>query len=300
MHGCCRRVLPSDASDSAESRESEPDWPNAAPGIRRLETAPTTGCDVIRLDSVSKTYPGTVQAVDRLSMRIHAGETLVLVGTSGSGKTTVLKMINRLIEPTSGSICVEDREVREWDPIELRRHIGYVIQSVGLFPHMTVADNISIVPRLIGLDRGSTRSRAAEVLTMVGLEPEDYLGRYPSELSGGQQQRVGVARALAADPPIILMDEPFGALDPITRSGLQREFIDLKSRIRKTIVFVTHDISEAVILADRIAVMHEGRLEQVGAPRELISEPASDFVVALLSRLRLQLEAVRGLLNGGD
>lgn len=254
---------------------------------------------MIELDKVNKTYPGGVQAVIDLSLKVDAGETLVLVGTSGSGKTTALKMINRLIEPTSGSIHVESREIRQWDPIELRRHIGYVIQSVGLFPHMTVGDNVSLVPRLLGLSRTDMRTRTAEVLAMVGLEPGEYLRRYPSELSGGQQQRVGVARALAADPSIILMDEPFGALDPITRSTLQQEFLDLKTRIRKTIVFVTHDISEAVILADRIAVMHAGRLEQIGSPKDLISHPATGFVTELISRLRLQLDAVHGLLNGG-
>lgn len=252
---------------------------------------------MIQLDDVSKSFHG-VQAVRNLSLKISAGETLVLVGTSGSGKTTALKMINRLIEPTSGNVFVEDREVRVWDPIELRRHIGYVIQSVGLFPHMTVAENVSVVPRLIGASKSSMQTTAAEVLAMVGLEPAQYLRRYPSELSGGQQQRVGVARALAADPAIILMDEPFGALDPITRASLQQEFLDLKKRIQKTIVFVTHDISEAVVLGDRIAVMHAGRLQQVAAPKELISRPATDFVVALLSRLRLQLNAVHGLLNG--
>ncbi len=255
---------------------------------------------MIQLKNVSKTYSGGIQAVRDLSLNIDAGETLVLVGTSGSGKTTALKMINRLIEPSSGSILVEDRDVRDWDPIQLRRRIGYVIQSVGLFPHMTVADNVSLVPRLMGQDRTRSQSRAAEVLSAVGLEPDEYLRRYPGELSGGQQQRVGVARALAADPAIILMDEPFGALDPITRSGLQQEFLELKRRIRKTIVFVTHDVSEAVILGDRIGVMHNGALEQIASPRELMSRPASDFVVELLSKLRMQVDAVHGLLNGGE
>lgn len=254
---------------------------------------------MIELEDVSKTYPGGVQAVRSLSIRVDAGETLVLVGTSGSGKTTALKMINRLIEPSFGRILVEGRDLRQWDPIELRRHIGYVIQSVGLFPHMTVAENVSIVPKLLGVPRADATARAAEVLAVVGLEPNEYAPRYPQELSGGQQQRVGVARALAADPPIILMDEPFGALDPITRSSLQHEFLDLKARIRKTIVFVTHDISEAVILGDRIAVMHAGQLEQVASPKELISKPESDFVVELLSRLRFQVDTIRGLLSGG-
>jgi len=252
---------------------------------------------VIKLDNVTKTYPGGVQAIRDLSLRMDVGETLVLVGTSGSGKTTALKMINRLVEPSSGHIYIEGCEARDWDPIKLRRRIGYVIQSVGLFPHMTVAENVSIVLRLLGYQNSDTQARIAEVLDMVGLEPDEYAFRYPQELSGGQQQRVGVARALAADPPIILMDEPFGALDPITRSSLQREFLDLKSKIRKTIVFVTHDISEAVILGDRIAVMHSGMLEQVASPKELISSPASDFVVELFSRLQFQLNVVRDLLT---
>lgn len=244
---------------------------------------------MIRLDNVTKTYPGGVQAVSDLSLQIGQGETLVLVGTSGSGKTTALKMINRLIEPSSGNIYVENKSVHEWDEIELRRHIGYVIQSVGLFPHMTVAENVSVVLRLLGWHWLDVQTRVAEVLTMVGLEQDDYARRYPSELSGGQQQRVGVARALTADPPIILMDEPFGALDPITRFSLQQEFLDLKRRIRKTIVFVTHDISEAVILGDRIAVMRFGRLEQVASPEELITKPATSFVSDFLGRQRFQL-----------
>lgn len=244
---------------------------------------------MIRLDNVTKTYPGGVQAVIDLSLQVDLGTTLVLVGTSGSGKTTALKMINRLIEPSSGHIWVEGREIGQWDPIELRRRIGYVIQSVGLFPHMTVGENVSLVSRLIGHNGSDTRARVAEVLSMVGLDPDEYMCRYPSELSGGQQQRVGVARALAADPPIILMDEPFGALDPITRSSLQQEFLDLKTRIRKSIVFVTHDISEAVILADRIGVMHLGRLEQLTTPEELIAHPKPGFVSEFLGRQRFQL-----------
>lgn len=254
---------------------------------------------MIRLEKVTKTYPGGVHAVCDLSLQVESGETLVLVGTSGSGKTTALKMINRLIEPTSGSIHIEGQDVCLWNPIELRRHIGYVIQSVGLFPHMTVADNVSLVPRLVGVRRERVQRRTAEVLSAVGLDPDEYLRRYPSELSGGQQQRVGVARALAADPPIILMDEPFGALDPITRTSLQQEFISLKSRISKTIVFVTHDFSEAVMLADRIAIMHNGRLQQVAAPKELMAHPATDFVSELIGKLRFQLSAINGLLNGG-
>lgn len=266
-----------------------------------MRTRTTWQSSVIRLDNVTKTYPGGVQAVVDLSLEVEAGTTLVLVGTSGSGKTTALKMINRLIEPSSGRIWVEGREIGQWNPIELRRRIGYVIQSVGLFPHMTVGENVSLVSRLIGRNGSDTRARVAEVLSMVGLEPGEYMCRYPSELSGGQQQRVGVARALAADPPIILMDEPFGALDPITRSSLQQEFLALKARIRKTIVFVTHDISEAVVLADMIGVMHSGRIEQLATPQELFSRPNPGFVSEFLGTLRksAMVSVVRDLLNGG-
>jgi osmoprotectant transport system ATP-binding protein len=221
---------------------------------------------------------GAHVAVDRVSFDVREGECCVLLGPSGCGKSTTLRAINRLVEPDDGVIKVRGRDVREYRPEELRRSMGYVVQSVGLFPHMTVARNIAIVPRLCGWDRRRIDERIDELLDLVGLEPASYRNRYPSQLSGGEAQRVGVARALAADPPILLMDEPFGALDPITRKKLQNEFADLKRKVRKTIVFVTHDIYEAVILGDRIVLLNEGRLEQHAAPEEIWKNPASEFV----------------------
>lgn len=214
---------------------------------------------------------------------------MVFLGSSGSGKTTVLKMINRLLEPDSGSITVDGVDTRDYDSIKLRRSMGYVIQSIGLFPHMTIGENVTLMPRLCGWDEQRRGSRTREVLQLVGLNPDEFSNRYPDELSGGQQQRVGVARALANDPEILLMDEPFGALDAVTRESLQQELIAVKERVRKTIIFVTHDIFEAFTLADRIAVMHEGRLEQVGTRDEIITAPATEFVEALLAPPRKQL-----------
>ncbi|MCD5311315.1 ABC transporter ATP-binding protein [Kineosporia babensis] len=212
-------------------------------------------------------------------MEIRRGEFVVFVGPSGCGKTTMLRMINRLIEPTAGQIWIDGRDVTHTDPDELRRHIGYVIQQVGLMPHMSVARNISLVPEMLGWDKRRTAARVDELLDLVGLEPGTFRARYPKQLSGGQQQRVGVARALAADPPLMLMDEPFGAIDPIARDRLQDEFLALQERIRKTIVFVTHDIDEALKLGDRIAIFAEGsRLAQFDTPREILSRPADDFV----------------------
>jgi osmoprotectant transport system ATP-binding protein len=214
---------------------------------------------------------------------------LVLLGTSGSGKTTTMKMVNRLVEPTAGRILIDGTDIMERDPIELRRGIGYTIQNIGLFPHMTVAENIAVVPGLLGWESEKTNLRIDELLTMVGLEPHDFRLRYPTQLSGGQMQRVGVARALAADPPLILMDEPFGALDPITRECLQNEFLDLQSEIRKTIIFVTHDVFEAVKMADRIALLDGGRLQQLAAPAELVENPANEFIDRFLGVHRFQL-----------
>jgi osmoprotectant transport system ATP-binding protein len=244
---------------------------------------------LIAFEHVCKTYPGGVEAVKDLTMEVRDGETLVLLGTSGSGKTTTMKMVNRLIDPTSGQILIDGADVMESDPIELRRKIGYAIQHIGLFPHMTVGENVAVVPKLLGWPKARMDERVDELLGMVGLEPEDFRDRYPSQLSGGQKQRVGVARALAADPPIVLMDEPFGALDPITREQLQNEFLELESEIQKTIIFVTHDVFEAVKMADRIALLDEGRLQQLATPAELVESPANEFVDQFLGQHRFQL-----------
>ena len=239
----------------------------------------THGVDIELVD-LTKRYPGQDEAaVDRVSMTIPAGEIVVLVGPSGCGKTTTMKMINRLIEPSSGKILLDGDNVIERDADELRRHIGYVIQAGGLFPHMTVADNVALVPGLLKWDKQRTQARVQELLDLVGLEPGTFARRYPRELSGGQQQRVGVARALAADPPVLLMDEPFGAVDPITRSRLQDELIRLQEELRKTIVFVTHDFDEAVKLGDRIAVLASGsRIVQYDTPAEILTNPADEYV----------------------
>ncbi|GAA2266621.1 hypothetical protein GCM10010149_03630 [Nonomuraea roseoviolacea subsp. roseoviolacea] len=236
----------------------------------------------IKLVDVTKQYEGQPQpAVDAVSLDIAAGELVVFVGPSGCGKTTTMKMINRLIEPTSGQILLGGADVMSIEPNELRRHIGYVIQQIGLFPHMTISENIQLVPGLLGWNRDRSRRRADELLDLVGLDPAAYRDRYPRQLSGGQQQRVGVARALAADPPVMLMDEPFGATDPITRERLQKEFLRLQAELRKTIVFVTHDFDEAVKLGDRIAVLKErSRVAQYDTPARILAAPADDYVAS--------------------
>jgi osmoprotectant transport system ATP-binding protein len=240
---------------------------------------------LIVLKHVNKSFDaGSTYAVRDLSLTVAEGETIALVGASGCGKTTSLKMINRLLEPTSGTIEVGGRDVLELDPVELRRSIGYVFQGIGLFPHMTVLHNTEIVPRLLGWRPEKRRERARELLELVGLHPDTYGERLPNELSGGQQQRVGVARALAADPAYLLMDEPFGALDTVTRDTLQQEMLEIKKRFGKTIVFVTHDIFEAFTLGDRVAVICQGRLEQVGTKEELVRTPATEEVRALIER----------------
>ncbi|MCK5248617.1 MAG: ABC transporter ATP-binding protein [Spirochaetaceae bacterium] len=226
--------------------------------------------------NADKTY-GDKKAVDHFSLEVSEGELLVLIGPSGCGKTTSLKMINRLVEPSSGSVFVDGKDVAGVSATELRRHIGYVIQQVGLFPHMTVADNVAAVPRLLKWDRDRISARVKELLDLVGLPADEYAGAWPSRLSGGEAQRVGVARALAADPPILLMDEPFGAVDPLTREVLQREFLRIQSTLGKTVVFVTHDLDEAIRLGDRIAVMNEGRLVAAAAPGELLLD-ADPFI----------------------
>ena len=252
---------------------------------------------MIRLHAVSKTFDGgRSHAVRGLSLDVAEGETLVLLGSSGCGKTTTLKMINRLIDPTEGAIEVDGQNVLERDPIQLRRSIGYVFQGIGLFPHMSVERNVCVVPKLLGWPADRRRARARELLELVGLDPDTYAGRLPDELSGGQQQRVGVARALAADPAYLLMDEPFGALDAVTRDTLQQELLGLRERLGKTIVFVTHDIFEALTLADRIAVLHDGFLEQVGTKEELLGNPATAFVRDLFAKPAQQLAAFKDAL----
>jgi osmoprotectant transport system ATP-binding protein len=249
----------------------------------------------IELKNLTKHYPGSAEpAVDNVTMEIPAGEIVMFVGPSGCGKTTTMRMINRLVEPTGGEILLDGQDVRKLNGNELRRHIGYVIQQIGLFPHMTIADNIALVPRMLKWPSRQVKDRVEEMLDLVGLEAGQYAKRYPRQLSGGQQQRVGVARALAADPPVMLMDEPFGATDPITREHLQNEFLRLQQRIRKTIVFVTHDFDEAVKLGDRIAVLrNQSRIAQYDTPAEILRAPADDFVAgfvgsgAALKRLNL-------------
>jgi len=242
----------------------------------------------IAFRDVTKSFNGR-EAVKNISFQIREGETLVLVGTSGCGKTTTLKMINRLVEPTSGLIELEGRNISEYSIIALRRGIGYVIQSIGLFPHMTIEQNIGIIPELNKWPKEKIAERVEALLNVVGLDPNTYGERYPAELSGGQQQRIGVARALAADPPIILMDEPFGALDPITREQLQNELLGIIRTIKKTIVFVTHDIFEAIRLADRIALMDKGQIIQIGSPKEIVEKPANEYVKDFLGRHHFQL-----------
>jgi osmoprotectant transport system ATP-binding protein len=241
---------------------------------------------MITFDHVTKAFPGGNVAVDDLSLELPTGEITVFVGPSGCGKTTSLRMINRTIEPTSGTIAIDGEDVTKQDAAELRRGIGYVIQHAGLFPHRTVADNIATVPLLNGVNKKQAREEAVELLERVGLD-ESLATRYPAQLSGGQQQRVGVARALAADPPVMLMDEPFSAVDPIVRDGLQKEFLRLQSELGKTIAFVTHDIDEAIKLGDKVAIFREGgHLAQVGAPQELLDEPADQFVADFVGRDR--------------
>ena len=230
---------------------------------------------------------GGADLLHGLRLTVARGETLVLLGRSGAGKTTALKLINRLLEPTSGEVLIEGRSTREWDPIALRRHIGYVIQETGLFPHYTVEQNISLVPRLENWPADRVRARNEELLALVGLDGAQFLGRYPHELSGGQRQRVGVARALAADPPILLMDEPFGALDPLTRVEIRREFLALQQRLKKTIVIVTHDTGEALLLGTRIALMEAGSLRGLYSPEDFLrsSEPIAAAYAAQLHDL---------------
>ena len=234
---------------------------------------------MINMEHVTKRYgEGSVASVDDLSLIVPEGSTVALIGPSGCGKTTTMRMINRLIDPTEGRIIVNGEDVTKVDPVILRRHIGYVIQQVGLFPHMTIAQNIAAVPKLLGWDEVRIRNRTDELLHLVGLDPAEMLKRYPRQLSGGQRQRIGVARALAADPPVLLMDEPFGAIDPIARTRLQDEFRQILQRVRKTVVLVTHDLDEAIRLGDRIAIMKSGTIVQYDTPDAILSHPADAFV----------------------
>ncbi|HSK92308.1 MAG TPA: betaine/proline/choline family ABC transporter ATP-binding protein [Euzebyales bacterium] len=241
---------------------------------------------MITFDTVRKQYPDGTVAVDDLDLQVEEGEVVVLVGPSGCGKTTTMRMVNRMIEPTSGTITVDGNDVMRSDPVKLRRDIGYVIQQIGLFPHRTTAENIATVPELLGWDRDRVRDRVNELISTVGL-PDGVADRYPHQLSGGQRQRVGVARALATDPPVMLMDEPFGAVDPIVRSRLQDEFLRLQAEVRKTIVFVTHDIDEAIKMGDRIAILAQGGvLQQYETPAAILSAPANAFVEDFLGEER--------------
>lgn len=237
---------------------------------------------VVDLQDVTKGFGPGPPVLDHISMAVEEGSILALLGASGSGKTTALRLINRLAQPDSGRVIVLGRSANDWDVVELRRRIGYVIQEGGLFPHFTVAGNIGLVPERMGVEEARVRDRVHELLTLVGLPPEDFVARFPRELSGGQRQRVGLARALAADPPLLLFDEPFGALDPITRRRLQDEFRALVKRLSKTAVVVTHDLAEACRLADEIVVLHEGRLAQRASPKELLSNPAEGYVASFV------------------
>jgi len=286
---------PHETSSVAAQRQTAP------PTTSTTSAASTSGA-VVELDHVTKRYgpPGTAPAVNELSLTIPAGEICVLVGPSGCGKTTTMKMINRLVEPTSGRLTIDGRDVLQLPPVDLRRGIGYVIQQVGLFPHMTVGANTAVVPRLLRWPEARIRERVDELLDLVGLDPAAYRDRYPAELSGGERQRVGVARALAADPPVMLMDEPFGAVDPIRRDRLQNEFLRLQARVRKTIVFVTHDVDEAIKMADRIAILQRGGvLAQYDTPDAILAHPANEFVERFVGAdrglKRLSLARVRDL-----
>jgi osmoprotectant transport system ATP-binding protein len=264
--------------------------PSTGPGTDQ-ESAPAE----IAFKDVVKQYPGRERAaVQKLSFTVPPGEICVLIGPSGCGKTTALKMVNRLISITDGDITIDGKSVKQLELTQLRRGIGYVFQQIGLFPHMSVQANIGSVPRLLGWSKARIRDRAAELLELVGLDPGSDLKRYPGEFSGGQQQRIGVARAMAADPPIMLMDEPFGAIDPIARERLQNDFLRLHRRVRKTVIFVTHDIDEAIKMGDRIAIMRDGHLIQMSTADELLAAPADDFVASFvgadrgLKRLRVR------------
>jgi osmoprotectant transport system ATP-binding protein len=262
---------------------------------------PKEAVDMIQLDQVTKSYhPDLPPAVSELSLTVEKGEFVAVIGESGSGKTTALKLINRLENPTSGMITVDGRDVGETDPVELRRNIGYVFQGIGLFPHYSVSENIGVVPRLLGWSEERVSDRVDETLELVGLEPHDYADRMPDELSGGQQQRIGVARALAAEPDVVLMDEPFGALDPITRASLQDQFHHIQKRMGLTVVMVTHDMTEALLLADRIAVMKDGELLQAASPKTLLTEPEHPYVRELVQMPKDRADRLEAMMAEED
>ncbi len=255
---------------------------------------------MVKFENVKKSYGGKI-IIEDLNLEIPKGQFTVLIGPSGCGKTTTLKMVNRLIDPTSGEIYIEGKKISELNPVNLRRQIGYVIQQIGLFPNMTIGQNIEVVPKLLGWDKNKRRERAEELLNMVGMNPSEYVNRYPSEISGGQQQRIGVLRALAIEPPLLLMDEPFGALDPITRDLLQDEIKKLQKKLGITIIFVTHDMDEAIKLADVIVLMKDGKIEQEASPERLLSKPANDFVQEFIGKKHMnnnyEIEKVNEIMN---
>jgi len=250
---------------------------------------------VLDVQALTKTFAGGVTAVDAASFTVGPGALLALVGESGCGKTTTLKMINRLLEPSAGTVSFDGDDVSGLDPVLLRRRMGWVMQGDGLFPHFTVSENIAVTPRLAGWDAARTRTRIRVLLELVQLDPSEFEHRYPAELSGGQRQRVGLARALAAEPPLLLMDEPFGALDPITRDSLREDVQDLRARLGFAAVMVTHDMAEALLLADEIAVMRSGQIVQLGTPSQLLSDPADPYVETLLATPRREAERVAAL-----
>jgi osmoprotectant transport system ATP-binding protein len=255
---------------------------------------------VIEFENVTKVYEGDVKAVDEVSFCVHEGETVVLLGPSGCGKTTLMRMVNRLISITNGTITVNNQNIHSLDQIELRRNIGYVIQSNGLFPNMTIEENVVVVPSLLGWNKNKKRDRYHELMELIGLNPDQYKKRYPHELSGGQQQRIGIARAMAADPPVMLMDEPFGALDPIIRNYLQDEFLQIQREVQKTTLFVSHDVDEAIKMGDKVAIFKEGRLIQYDDPSKILAHPNSDFISKFVGKDRalksLSLYSVHDLL----
>lgn len=257
------------------------------------------GKNAIELKDISKSYGARAGVLEHVSLSVPEGEFLTIVGPSGSGKTTLLRLINRLADPTSGEVRVGETDIRKTDPILLRRRVGYVFQGVGLFPHMTVAENIAITPRLMGWDEAKRTARVDELLRLVRLDPARYCTRFPAELSGGERQRVGVARALAAEPKIVLMDEPFGALDALTRDALQRDYRELHDKLGLTTVMITHDLTEAALLADRIVVIHRGRIVEQGTPREIMTAPKDAYVRELVETPKSQAERLAALMRNG-